>query len=158
MVKRVAITDSNKASFICPKCNKIKIVDVSKFAFMNGTAKVHAKCSCGHKWTSMLEKRKQFRKAVNFSGTYEYIKNNKVVDRGGMQLVDLSTGGAKVKLTAERDLKIGAYLNLEFHLDDKKCTMIKRRVKIQSINGTYIGTTFNSADGIGPDLGFYLMQ
>jgi len=158
MVKSVSVTDSNKATFICPNCNKVKTVDVSKFAYMSGTAKINAKCSCGHRWTSVLEKRKQFRKSVNFSGTYEYIKQDKVVDRGGMKVVDLSAGGAKVKLNVKRDFVVGETLNLEFHLDDKNGTLIKRRVKVHSINGGYIGTKYSSADGIDPDLGFYLMK
>ena len=158
MVKRVSITDSKKSTFICPKCKKMKTLDVSKFTYMSGTARINAKCPCGHKWTAMFEKRKQFRKSVNFSGTYEYISNGKVIDRGGMKAVDLSAGGAKIELNVERKLKVGEYLGLEFHLDDKNGTLIKRRVKISSVNGPHIGTKYSSTDSLDTDLGFYLMK
>ena len=102
MDQKVYLTDSNQATFICPQCCKTKTVDLSKFAHCSKTVKINSKCSCGHQWTSVLEKRKQYRKTVNFTGTYDYIKNDKVVDRGGMRIVDLSNGGAKVKLDAER--------------------------------------------------------
>jgi hypothetical protein len=157
MVKRVPITDSNKATFICPKCKTMKTVDVSKFAHTDGVVKIKSKCSCGHRWISEFEKRKQYRKRVNFAGTYDYIKDGKVVDRGGMTVVDLSNGGVKVKLNVERDLQAGAHLDLEFHLDDKNGTLIKKRVKIRSVSGVYLGTTFRAMDGAGQELGFYLM-
>ena len=158
MVKRVYLTNTNKATFVCPQCNNSKTVDVSKFVCTNNALKINSKCSCGHQWTSVLEKRKQFRKTVNFAGIYDYIKDEKVVDRGGMKVVDLSGGGVKVKLNAERNLQVDDYLNLEFHLDDNNRTLIKKKVTIRTISGPYIGTTFESAGDIGPELGFYLMR
>ena len=135
----------------------MKTVDVSKFVNTNGTVKIKSKCSCGHRWISEFEKRKQYRKKVNFKGAYDCIKDGKVVDRGGMKVVDLSNGGAKVKLNVERNLQVGDNLDLVFQLDDKNATLIKKRVKIRSINGNCLGTTFGSVDGVGTELGFYLM-
>jgi hypothetical protein len=158
MVKRIPITDSNKATFICPKCKTMKTVDVSKFVHTDRVVKIKSKCSCGHRWTSQFEKRKQYRKTVNFAGTYDYIKDGKVADKGGITVLDLSNGGAKLKLNVERDLQVGDNLDLEFQLDDNNATLIKKRVAICSINGSYIGTTFGSPDNIGTELGFYLMK
>ena len=158
MAQKVYLTDSNQATFICPQCKKTKTVDLSRFAHATRAVKINSKCSCGHKWTSVLEKRKRYRKAVNFSGTYDYIKDEKVVDRGGMRILDLSIGGAKVKINGERNLQVGDRLNLEFHLDDDNATLIKKRVTIRTVNGSHIGTTFGSADNIGQELGFYLMR
>jgi hypothetical protein len=158
MVERVYLTDSNKATFICPQCENMKTVDVSKLVCTSNVIKVNSKCSCGHKWTSVFEKRKQFRKMVNFTGTYDYIKDEKVVDRGGMKVVDLSGGGVKVQLNVERNLQVGDHLNLEFHLDDNNRTLIEKRVTIRTVSGVYLGTTFGSANDIGPELGFYLMR
>ncbi len=158
MVKKVYLTDSNEATFICPQCNKMKVADLSKFVHKSKAVKIKSKCSCGHQWISELEKRKQFRKTVNFAGTYDCIKNEKVVDRGGMRVVDLSNGGAKVKLNVERNLQVGDHLDLEFHLDDNNRTLIKKRVTIRTVSGIYLGTTFGSTDGIGTELGFYLMR
>jgi hypothetical protein len=72
--------------------------------------------------------------------------------------VDLSNGGAKVKLNVERDLQVGAHLDLEFHLDGNNSTLIKKRVTVRSVDGSYIGTTFGSPGDIGPELGFCLMR
>jgi hypothetical protein len=157
MDKKVYVSDSYKATFTCPHCSKTKVADVSKFANANTFVRVKSTCACGHQWTSVLEKRKQYRKTVNFPGTYNYIKGDKVLDRGGMKVVDLSSGGLKVKLNVERNLQVGDHLDLEFHLDDRNGTLIKKRVKIRSVSGAYLGTTFRSMDGAGQELGFYLM-
>jgi hypothetical protein len=158
MNKKVSITDSNKATFVCPKCEQTKTVDVTKFVYTDNAVKVHSKCSCGHKWTSLLERRKEFRKMVNLPGSYDYIKDDMVVARGRMKVIDLSFSGIKIKLNIERNLQMGETLNLEFHLDDNKRTLIQKRVQIRSVRGLSIGTTFRSGKDIGPGLGFYLMD
>ena len=158
MVERVYPTDSNKATFICPACKKTKTVDVSVYVKKTRVVKVNSKCACGHTWTSVLEKRKQYRKSVNLPGTYEHIRDGKSVDRGGMKVMDLSGGGVKLKLNVERNFKEGEHLNIEFHLDDSKRTLIKKDVTIRNVSGLYIGTSFRSADVYDPVLGFYLMN
>lgn len=157
MVERIYISESNTATFICPKCNKSKIVDVSKFANTRRTVTINSKCSCGHRWTSTLDKRRLYRKAVNLPGTYDHIKDGKVVDRGGMKLVDLSFTGVKMELKVERNLPVGDQLDIEFRLDDSKQTLIKKKVTIRNISGLFIGATFESDAAYDPVLGFYLM-
>lgn len=157
MVERVFPTESNTATFICPQCKKSKTVDVSKFANTSRTVKISSTCSCGHKWVSTLDKRRVYRKTVNLPGTYDHIKDGKVVDRGGMNVVDLSFSGVKMKLNVERNLQAGEHLNLEFHLDDSKHTLIKKGVTIRNVSGVYIGATFATAEAYDPVLGFYLM-
>jgi hypothetical protein len=158
MVESVYPTDSNKATFICPKCRKTKTVDVSKFAHTSQTVRVNSTCSCGHKWTSVLEKRKRYRKSVNLPGTYALTRDGQVTDRGGMQVTDVSAGGVKLKLSVQRNLQVGDYLSIEFHLDDSKRTIIKKDVVVRNISGIYIGTAFRFADPYDPVLGFYLMS
>jgi urease gamma subunit len=160
MVERVYPTESNKATFICPKCKNTKTVDVSKFANIASTVKVNSRCSCGHQWTSVLEKRKQYRKKVNLQGTYALISDGFITDRdrGGMAVTDLSAGGVKLKLNIKRNLQIGDRLNIEFRLDDGKRTIIKKDVVIRNISGIYIGAAFKSTDPYDPVMGFYLMS
>jgi hypothetical protein len=158
MVERVYPTESNKATFICPKCKNTKTVDVSKFAHTTNTVKVNSRCSCGHKWTSVLEKRKQYRKKVDLPGTYSFISGTKATDRGGMKITDLSAGGVKLKLNVQRSLQVGDRLNIEFRLDDNKKTLIKKDVVVKNISDTSIGVAFRSTDPYDPVLGFYLMS
>lgn len=157
MTTRVSITESKEATFTCPKCGLLKTVNVRKFVYSNRTIKVNCKCSCGHKWTSVLERRKQLRKMVNLPGTCFYIRRGRVI-QGKLKVMDLSTGGMKLKLDMDRKPQVGESLSLDFHLDDKNRTLIKTRVKVRSIKGEYIGTAFESENEIDPDLGFYLMH
>lgn len=158
MVERVHVSGSNKATFICPQCQRAKTVDVSQYAKMSRAVKVNSSCSCGNKWTSILEKRRQYRKLVNLPGTYEFIKDGKVLDRGGMKVTDISGGGVKLKLNVQRNLQVGDVIEIEFHLDDSKRTLIKKSVVVRNVSGIFVGVAFRTADPYDPVLGFYLMS
>ena len=158
MVEKVYITNENKATFICPQCEKTKTVDVSRYAQMDQTVKVKSKCSCGHKWTAVLEKRKQYRKGANLSGIYKYVVDDREIDRGTMKIVDLSAGGVKLKLEVNRGFKVGDNLQIEFKLDDKNETLITKTVVIRNVSDSYYGAAFKDSDTYDPVLGFYLMS
>ncbi len=158
MVEKVYITNENKATFICPLCEKTKTVDVSKYAQMDQTVKVKSKCACGHKWTAVLEKRKQYRKGANLSGIYKYMVDGREMDRGTMKVVDLSAGGVKLKLEVKRPFIVGDTLQIEFKLDDKKKTVIQKTVVIRNVSELFYGAAFKDADTYDPVLGFYLMS
>jgi len=158
MVEKVYITNENKATFICPQCEKTKTVDVGKYAKIDQTVKVKSKCSCGHKWVAVLEKRKQYRKGANLSGIYKYMVDGREIDRGKMKVMDLSAGGVKLKLEVNRGFKVGETLEIEFKLDDKKKTLIRKTVVIRNGSESYYGAAFKDADTYDPVLGFYLMS
>jgi hypothetical protein len=155
MTARVFITESKEATFTCPKCERPKTVNVGKFVYSDRTIKVNCKCSCGHEWTSLLERRKELRKMVNLPGTCNFTRRDRII-QGKLKVMDLSAGGMKVKIDMDRKPQVGETLNLEFHLDDKNRTLIKTSVKVRSVKGEYIGTAFQSDHEIDPDLGFYL--
>ena len=157
MNKSVSVTESNEATFICPECEHLKTVDVRKFVYSNGKIKVNCKCSCGHRWTSVLERRKQLRKMVNLPGTCDFTRGGTVF-QGRLKVMDLSIGGIRFKLDIDHKPLVGDSLNLEFHLDDKNRTLVKTKAKVCSVKGEYIGTTFGASDGIAPELGFYLIE
>ena len=157
MTARVFINESKEATFACPKCEQLKTVNVGKFVYSNRKIKVNCKCSCGHEWTSLLERRKELRKTVNLPGTCYYTRGDSVI-QGKLKILDLSAGGSKIKLDMDRKPQVGESLNVEFHLDDKNRTLIKTRVKVSSIQGETIGTAFDPENEIDPDLGVYLMR
>jgi hypothetical protein len=47
---------------------------------------------------------------------------------------------------------------VEFHLDDKRHTFIKREVIVRNVFKNLVGTAFSPHDGDDPALGFYLMS
>ena len=157
MIKTVYISPKNQATFTCPKCETTKTVDVSRYAIMDQTVKVKSKCVCGHTWTSVLEKRKQYRKGGSLPGTYKHIVAGNPLNKGTMTVIDLSAGGLKLKLSASLDLRKDDRLYVEFHLDDNRHTLIKKNVLVKNVDGRYVGTAFSRSDADDPALGFYLM-
>lgn len=152
----VHITSKNTATFTCPRCNKQKVVNVSKFIQFKKKVIVNVKCPCGTEHRSVLNKRKQYRKKVNLRGTFSNItkKGDKYIGR--MKVCDISRTGMKLKLDENQNLSLGDILKVEFFLDDEHQSFIQKRVLIRSINLPYIGTEFESAENIGKAIGFYL--
>jgi len=153
---KVPITSRKTAIFICPLCKTQKIVDVSKYLKFEKAIKVNVSCSCGNKYESILEKRKQYRRKTNLSGNYILIKDSKITSRGFLTVCDISIAGMKLKLSMDRDISVGDILKVVFHLDDAHRSFIEKNVKVISKNQLYLGTEFLPTEDIGKALGFYL--
>ena len=156
MTEKVYITSKQMATFICPKCQKSKTVNVSEYASHDKMVRVNVKCPCGHAYTSILEKRKKYRKETNLPGSYVRIVDGKKTDDGLMTVRDLSTIGMKLKVNAAHALNLGDVLEVEFCLDDTQRTPIKKKVIIRNIVGTNIGTELALTEAVDKALGFYL--
>jgi len=158
MIEKVFITSNNTATFVCPQCGNVTTADVSKFASINKKISVNCTCNCGHHFKVSLEKRRQYRKSTNLAGVYFYRLENGDVDKGNMRVVDISTTGVKLKLNVERNFDIGDMIRVEFHLDDKRRTLINRNVVVRNVHKNLVGTSFAPNQGDDPALGFYLMS
>ncbi len=157
MIKTVYISATNQATFTCPQCEATKTVDVSRYAKMDQTVKVKSTCGCGHTWTSVLEKRKVYRKGVSLPGTFTHLVDNNPVTKGSLEVTDISAGGLKIKLLELIDLRLNDKLRVEFHLDDARHTLISKDVLVKNIDGIYIGVAYSRSESDDPALGFYLM-
>ncbi len=136
MTAKVLMNEKNMATFICPKCNKVKAANVSKYKDIETAVKIKCSCPCGHSYSVILERRKHNRKQLNLIGNYVSLKDN---NRGTMIVVDLSRTGLGIELSVEQKLDIGEKLFLEFRLDDKQNSKIEREVDVRSIKGTLVG-------------------
>jgi hypothetical protein len=103
-----------------------------------------------------LEKRKKYRKQTNLPGTYTNLDAEN--DKGVMSVMDISGTGLKLKLNVSRNFNIGDTLRVEFNLDDKRHTEIKKNVVVQNVSGNYVGVAFASGETDDPALGFYLLN
>jgi hypothetical protein len=158
MIEKVFITSNNTATFVCPQCGNVTTANVAKYASIDKKVTVKCACSCGHRFSVSLEKRRQYRKAADLPGMYYYRMPNGDEDKGIMRVVDISSTGIKLKLNVERDFTIGELLRVEFHLDDKRRTYIEKRVIIRNVYKNLVGTSFAANEGDDPNLGFYLMS
>lgn len=158
MIQKVFITSKNTATFVCPECGNSTVVDVSKYASIDKKVTVNCRCICSHNFKVSLEKRRQYRKATNLPGVYYHDRGHGDVDKGNMRVVDISSNGLKLKLNVERPFDGGDKLRVEFHLDDKRHTFIKKEVIVRNTHKNLVGTSFAPAQGDDPALGFYLMS
>jgi hypothetical protein len=158
MTEKVYITSQQMATFVCPKCSRSKTVSVSEYANIDKLIKVNVKCPCGHAYTSLLEKRKQYRKATSLPGSYIHFIDGRPVNRGVMTVEDISATGMKLKLNTPQGFGVGDYLQVDFSLDDTHRTLIKKRVIVRNVNGPFIGVEFGPAEAMEKALGFYLFS
>lgn len=146
-VKKVFIDEKNKATFVCPKCNIAKTVDVSRYIGKAVRKKHIYRCSCGHSHTVLLERRKFFRKDVYLPGTYTIEKDN--IERP-LVVKDLSRSGLKLEVETTDHLSEGDKLVVEFRLDNNQRTLIRKEVFVKAILGKRIGTEFASRNLSNP--------
>ncbi len=154
--KKVFVNEQNVATFICPKCERAKSVDVSPYKDAQKAVRVKAKCSCGHHYSVLLERRKYYRKSTSLPGTYMMGKGSYP-----MTVKDISRTGVKFNVKPPIRFKAGEELVLEFVLDDAHRSRIRQRVRVRSISGETVGAEFTVLDPSDFDykaIGFYLFK
>ncbi len=155
MVRTVYVNDENKAVFACPACSGIRTVDVSKFLSVQGNAKIKAKCPCGHSYQVILERRKHYRKTTKLAGAF-FANNDK--REWPITINNLSRSGLEFTTSYAKNLNTGDRVDIEFRLDDKNKSLIKKNIIIRKINGKQIGAEFSFVDEYDKALGFYLFN
>ncbi|MFZ0134497.1 MAG: PilZ domain-containing protein [Desulfobacterales bacterium] len=160
MFQKVFVTSDQMITFTCPACRQPRVVRVADHKELEKTDKLRVTCRhCGHKYPALIERRRQYRKPVNFPGTYTHYVNGKPLGRGSMKVVDLSRTGLKLNMTEKGRFGQGDKLHLQFHLDDANHSLIKKEVEIKKIFGTELGVAFTSSHPSDPSdraLGFYM--
>jgi len=158
MFEKVYITSKQTATFVCPKCERSKRVNVSRYVNLDKMVKVKVKCPCGYTYTSLLEKRKKYRKETNLHGSYIRIVDGKVVSRGLMTVQDLSTTGMKLHINGNHGCEVGDVLKVEFYLDDFQRSFIRKKVIVRNVFNSEIGTELAPTEAVDKALGFYLFS
>lgn len=151
--EKVFIGDNNRATFRCPRCDKSKTTDVSRYKDIQKAVRVKCSCPCGHSYTVLLERRKHIRKNLNLVGTYVYENGQ---EQGRMTVLDLSRSGMKIKLNFKPNMQIGDKLLLTFNLDDAQHSQVQKEVVVRSIHDTVLGVEFTSQEHYDK-LGSYLL-
>lgn len=160
MAEKIYITDDNKATFICPKCKKTVVKDLTRYIRLKKALRFKAKCRCGHVYEVFLEKRKKFRKQTSLPGSYKFGKINSPSQEymGSMTVENISYTGLRVKLPLSPRFKVGDTLFIEFRLDDAHRSQIKKKVVVKNINDRSVGLAYTSPQAHDSALGFYLFN
>jgi len=137
-------------------------MDVSKYVVRDTPIKLKVACSCGHHYPVFLDKRKKFRKQADLEGIYKDIKGHPekpdAAYTGRLNVLDLSLNGVRVRLRDKPHFVVGDTLALEFTLNDKNRSLIKKNVVVRSINDLAAGFEYVTQPSFDSVLGFYLFQ
>jgi hypothetical protein len=181
---KVFVNSEDVAVITCPKCNRSKSVDMSKYNTVAGLIRFTARCKYGHSVKAILEKRDKLRKKTNLSGSYTNLTSGKEGHKGVMTVLDISRSGVKTKISRLRlkvkdhdisggagkstfdykiqassdDLDVDDIILVEFHLNNAKRSRIHRKAVIRWENLPYIGAEFTSIPILDADLGYYMMS
>jgi len=156
MPEKVYITRKQMATFTCPQCKRSKTADVSKYAHSDKTIKVNVKCPCGHSYSTILEKRRRYRKDTSLPGTYQHYVDGRPRGKGLMTVRDLSLSGMKLRVAIGESFAVGDLLKVEFHLNDAQRTLIRKKVVIRNVSMPYLGTELAPTEAVDKAIGFYL--
>ncbi len=154
---KIFVNVENMATFICPECNTTKTANVVKYMEYNSKVSINCRCkNCNFRYLAYLERRKYYRKNVNFTGTYIMLENT--VIRGNLIVKDISRSGIQFEVPKQVKFKKDAILDIKFILDDVNKSLIKKQIKVISIkkNGYTVGVKYTSLDDYD-QLGPYLL-
>ncbi len=158
MVEKVFVSADSTATFVCPECSRARTEDVSLYLEADRPLKAKISCKCGHRFETMVDRRKHYRKPTNLVGIY--LIEEKAVT-GQMTVKDISRGGLKFHIHTKPAFQVGNRVVVEFRLDDRNKTMVSKPVIIRKIKEGYVGAQFISVDPTSATdkaLGFYLMN
>jgi hypothetical protein len=158
MIERVFITSQNTAKFECPRCQRSKVADVSKYSNLDKKVQIKVKCPCGNKFAVLLERRKHYRKETNISGSFIHYIDGKVSGRGLMTVCDLSLTGMQLKVDYEYLFSVGDVLEVRFLLDTPPRKAMHKKVIVKNVNLPYVGAEFPITEREDKTLGFYLLK
>jgi hypothetical protein len=163
MYQKVHISKSNEATFVCPKCDKTRTVDISKYKHVQSTIKVRSRCICGYSWTSILERRRDYRAKINIPCVCSKTWANKSVENISMKIVDLSFGGLKLESddgekTPVHDIFFRSPFTVDFYLGENNMQHFKKTVHPLHKTKTHIGVGFDEPERGSPAITSYMLR
>ncbi|MBV5319146.1 MAG: PilZ domain-containing protein [Desulfobulbaceae bacterium] len=150
---KVHVREDNTATLVCPACGAVKLIAADKFKLARHTLKV--KCRCQETFNVLFDFRRHYRKQVSLPGTYEIISQGGV-GGGIIHLNNLSRGGIGFTVSGLHQVKKDQVLLIEFQLNDKKKTVLKKKVLVITVEQNLIGCQFENNVEMEKDLGFFL--
>ena len=141
------VRPNNRAVLICPYCGQWR--SISADPFRGEKHKLKVKCFCKETFKVCLEFRKKVRKKIFLKGTY--IDYSQKGSRCDIVILDISLIGLAFSSLDAPTLRIDDELGVEFTLDSKKGTDIKKAVIVRNINQTRVGCEFELSGGAFDD-------
>ena len=150
---KIFVRPDNTATIICPSCSAVKKISVEPFKHKKHLLQL--RCKCGERFAVQLDFRKFYRKSISLPGTFRVVKP---AGGGGgvIHIRNLSLGGIGFTVSGVHHIERGQTLQLDFTLNDKHQSKIRKQAVVQTINQNYIGCRFIDSQVTDKALGFYL--
>lgn len=147
---RAFVTEEGTAAIVCPNCGMTKQIPVADY---RGTKhSLNIRCRCQKTFTIDLEFRQSHRKPTSLNGFFELSAGG-----GGRALIqDLSRNGLGLMISGVHNVSVGQKIQVNFALDDKNNTSLKKQAVVRSVHQNRIGCEFRKDQAFEKDLGFYL--
>ncbi len=143
---------NGKAVISCPGCKRAKAISTQYLLQKKSTLNI--RCSCDTTFKVILDYRQSYRKPTDLVGKchLEPIVTKKQL----VKIKNLSLGGARIELIGKHNLSAGQQGYINFELDDKRGTSIRRVFSIATVSGNTIGCEFKREEPYEKELGYYL--
>ena len=151
----VHVRENNTATLICPACGAVKHITADTFQKNRHTVSV--RCRCQHIFNVLLDFRRHFRKQISLPGTY-LIAGKGAGGGGVIHIHNISRGGLGFTVSGMHRIEEGNELQLEFQLNDKKKTPLKKQAIVRSVRINAIGCQFKDSGELDKALGFFLQN
>jgi hypothetical protein len=139
---------------ICPNCKCSRFVNFSKYKKLARTVKVRIKCKCGYAQVALLERRDRHRKPTNLKGIYISKLVGRNIDQESIEVKNLSVDGIRFKFMDNHkyEFKPGDELLVEFSLNEKPGSLIRKEAIIKSFNRPSISAQFKNKNSFNENL------
>lgn len=152
---KVHVRDNNTATLICPACGAVKHFAADRYR--HGRHTISVRCRCQQVFSLLLDFRRHYRKQTGLPGTYEILSEGGV-GGGIIHINDISRSGLGFTVSGLHRIEKDQQLQVEFQLNDKKKTVLKRRVLVKSVLHNNIGCQFQDNAEMERALGFFLQS
>jgi hypothetical protein len=152
---KVHVRDNNTATLICPACGFVRHISAAKLLHARHTLSI--RCRCQHVFTVLFDFRRHFRKPTSLPGTY-VITSEGGVGGGIIHINNISRGGLGFTVSGLHRIEKGQELMIEFQLNDRKRTPLKKQAVVKSVQHNAIGCQFKDRTELERDLGFFLQS
>ena len=137
------------ATVKCPSCSVSKTFELSEYRNLAKAVIFRIKCKCGYTKPVLLERRENFRKQTDLSGSIltHCPDENKFLNT--IKIKDLSVNGICFQIIDEPFLifKPGDALLVRFKLNERHQDQIEKEVVIRNYNEPFFGAEFTKSEG-----------
>ncbi len=152
-IKKVYVNDKNRVTIVCPQCGNVKIADAEQYTVEEGNRNIDITCvKCEAHFTVFIDFRRYYRKIARLQGII-YNLDEKFCK---ITIENISRSGVGFTIEDVFTVKLNEAIDVQFTLDDKDKTFIRKRAVVRYIRDNFIGAEFIELQKFGKELGFYL--